>query len=85
MCRAAQPTHITASQWDTNTGRVTETSQAAVAPTAAPGEVPGEGEVVLLLLLTLRALCTVRPTAGTSAVRIVCRLPVPAGLAAARV
>ena len=71
------------------TGRVTGSSQAAVAPTAAPRKVPGEGEVVLLLLLTFCALCTIGPTAGASPVVILSRLllgaPVPAGLAAPRV
>ena len=63
-------------------------SQAAIAPAAAPGQVPGEGEVVLLLLLTFCAFCTVRPATRAPAVMIFSRLiifrpAVLAGLAAA--
>ena len=63
-------------------------SQAAIAPAATPGQVPGEGEVVLLLLLTFCAFCTVGPATRAPAVMIFSRLfifrpAVLAGLAAA--
>ena len=65
-------------------------SQAAVAPAAAPRQVPGQRQVVLLLLLTFCAFCTVRPAPRAPAVMIFSRLiifgsSVLAGLAAARV
>ena len=65
-------------------------SQAAVAPAAAPRQVPGQREVVLLLLLTFSAFCTVGPAPRAPAVMIFSRLvifgsSVLAGLAAARV